>query len=59
MLYHILVSPQMKRTAIISDQHGILGSLEKLGKIKTCSNYELVLSLPTKMEILLILAKSS
>ena len=69
MFYQFFVSPQVKRSVIISNKHGIYELLDKLPNdlrlrkchesLKTSYNDSLMPSPPAKMKSLLILAKSS
>ena len=68
MLYQIFLSPQVKRSAIISNKQGeyelphelqnVLRSSKNRENFKTCQNYNLVPSLPAKMKIFSVLAKN-
>ena len=66
MFYQIFLSPQVKRSAILYDEHDIyelpqklpndlrlriLGNQQIQENRETCSNYKLVPSLPAKMDI--------
>ena len=66
IFYQIFVSPQVKQCAIITDKHGIYEVPHDLPNDlrlnisgKTLQNDTLVCSVPVKIKILLILAKSS
>ena len=74
MFYQIFFSPQVKRSAIISNKHGtyelphelknniklrILGNKEISEKSQNLQNNGLISSLPGKRKILLKLAKNS
>ena len=61
MFQEILLSPQVKRSAIISNKHGICESpndprLQE--NLKTSSNYSLVSSLTRKRKILSMLVQN-
>ena len=67
MFHQIFFSPQLKRSVIITNKHGIYELPYELPKnvrlrnyqenLKTSKNYSLVPSLPLKMKVLSILAK--
>ena len=64
MFYQIFFTPQLKRCTIITNKHGYTSCRTKeirkyQESLKTPYNNSLVSSLPSKMKILLILAKIS